>query len=108
MAFKFKIIIDYPEELNHEMYLKWLADTIGNETFIELATMLDNDHNTGNMKFDRVDNTLDVTMWRYYTDETQAIDMHNSISTLLENIGVKLLISDILTITDAEYDAVVM
>lgn len=107
MAFKFKIIIDYPEELNHEMYLNWLAETIGEETFSELATVLDNDYNTGKVKIDRVDNTLDVTMWRYYTDETQAINMRNTISTLLEGVGVKLLISDIAIITDAEYDAVV-
>ena len=107
MAFKFSITIDYPQPKSGSEYLAWLKEIIGQTGFNDLETLLGEEYIRDDTKNNREDNGLYITATRYYLKESRANDMHLAISTLLKPLGESLLISDIETITVAEYNAIV-
>ncbi len=107
MAYKFSITIDYPQPKSRSEYRTWLEETIGSTAFDNLEILLNDDDTRTDGKRTRVDNGLNITATNYYLKKDRANDMRLAISTLLEPLDELLLVSDIETMTLAEYNAIV-
>jgi hypothetical protein len=107
MAFKFSITIDYPQPKAGSAYMTWLKEIIGPTEFGKLEILLEDEYIRDDTKNTREDNGLYIIATRYYLKESRANDMHLAISTLLKPLGESLLISDVETITVAEYNSIV-
>ncbi len=109
MACKFTVTIDYPDGKNHNQYLSWFEETIGSDKFAILTYRLSDENEldtSGDRKSIRVDNGYNVIQTNYYRYETHASAMHTDLTILLQSLGEYLVISDIETITEAEYTSI--
>jgi len=109
MPYKFTVSIDYPDGKNHDQYLSWFEETIGSDQFTSITYRLSDEKEldiSGDRKSTRVDNGSNVLQTNYYRYKAHASDMHNDLTMLLQSLGEYLVISDIETITQAEYKSI--
>lgn len=109
MSYKFTVTIDYPDGKNHNQYLSWFEETIGADKFASLTYRLSDEKEldiSGDRKSTRVDNGSNVIQTNYYRYKTHASAMHKDLTMLLQSLGEYLVISDIETITQAEYKSI--
>jgi hypothetical protein len=108
MAYKFSITIDYPDGKTHDQYLVWFEEKIGSPTFTKLLDRLVDEEElvtSDNRKTTRIDDGCRVVQTNYYRYENHASAMHYDLTMLLQSFDEYLVISDIETITEVEYNS---